>query len=312
MRPAIILVALAITAVCGLAVGMSKSVTSYAVQRTWSDSASIYLVYRIRRETVHFSLLDIHGTITGQRDEVKILRKSKESLAGSGTLQFASHNPDTSLLYKDSQFELTERGQGASLATASSRTDLAPCNAAWANTGVVRFSAGIFYCGTIYDFNTRVIARFLPAVATDSGELSSEMPDLAPLNSPMKRLVAIFGENSLVLARVSPVRSSEGLAIQIRSIDGRSAFSKVLFLGNSDTVYMPQYNPLAYSPARFVLRPTRIEDNWILLCTESECQKVTIPWAYSNLIVDERSRNCVFLRQQDLTKPVTQYQVVPF
>jgi len=312
MRLTLTAVALVVVLVGGLVFGISRNFMSYTIQRMWSDPTSVYVLYKLRRESVHVSLSDINGTVKSQKDELRLLRLSKEGFARSDTIKLAEGDAATSLIYQDSDFNLTRTKEGATLSVGSTRADLQPCDVVWAATGAVRSVSGLFYCGVIYDTNGKAILRLPTNIGSEDADRSRIEQKVEPLNSAANRFVVAFGEESLMVVPLAQVKSSHGLAINSWPINGDHRSSLALPLAASDGTYLPQGDALAYSPARIVLRPIRAEDRRLLLCTQKSCQQVTIPWIYSYVIVDESARECIFFRQQDLTKPVVEIRAVSF
>jgi hypothetical protein len=315
MRILLMIAVIVMAPLFGTAFGITRDLTSYTIQRVWSDPASVYVVYTLHRAAVDGSFSDIHGTVTRQTQELRLARVSKKALARSGQITLEEGDTGTSLIYQDSDFELARIKEGAMLTTLSTRTNLPPCDAIWAATGAIRSAPGLFYCGTIYDTNGEVILR-LPAdigiERTDRSHRAQKVDPLNLLNLAGNRFVVAFGQDSLMVVSLAQVKSSEGLTIKSWPMKGDDASSVTQRLVASNDGYLPQGNAQAYSPARIVLRPIRVEDEWILLCALKGCQQVTIPWTYSYVIVDEISRECILFRQQDLTKPVVEVRTISF
>src|SRR4051812_49336560 len=83
----------------GSAVGITKGLVSYTLQRMWSDSSDIYVVYNVRRQTINYSLSDIDGTVTSRTDKVQLMRVSKDALAQSSVIKLPREGVSTALLY---------------------------------------------------------------------------------------------------------------------------------------------------------------------------------------------------------------------
>ena len=312
MRLMLTIVAVLVVLACGLAFGISRHLTSYAIQRMWSDATSVYVVYNLRRESVQVSLSDIDGTVKGQKDELRLLRRSKVGFVRSDKLNLVEGDTATSSIYQDADFNLTRTKEGATLRVGSTRTDLPLCDIVWAATGAVRSAPGLFYCGAIYDTNGKVIFRLPANIGIEDADRSHIAQKVEPLNSAANRFAVAFGKESLMVVPLSQVKSSDGLTTKSWPMNGGHESSLVLPLAASDDAYLPQSDALAYSPERIVLRPIRVEDKWILLCTQKNCQQVPIPWEYSYVIVDEIDHECIFFRQQDLTKPVVDIRTISF
>jgi hypothetical protein len=290
MRTRLGLLGVVFVLICGAAFGISRKITSYTIERMWSDQTSVYIVYRIRRQSVHVSLADISGTVRDQNEELRLLRLQKESIAKLDRLMLAAGDVASSI-YQDSDFDLERTNDGVVLKAGAIRTDLQSCETLWAVT-VIRAAPGLFYCGVIYDTKGTAILK-LPI-------------------SAVNRSVVAFGSESLMVVPVTQVKSSDGLAIKTWSMNGSHESSLTVPLPGSDDAYLPQGTELAYSPARIVLRPIHVEDKRMLLCTQKSCQQLPIPWVYSYVVVDEIARKCIFFRQQDLTRPAVETRTISF
>ena len=106
MRILLMIAVIVMAPLFGTAFGITRDLTSYTIQRVWSDPASVYVVYMLHRAAVDGSLSDIHGTVKLQTQELRLTRVSKKALAKSGQITLGEGDTGTTLIYQDSDFEL--------------------------------------------------------------------------------------------------------------------------------------------------------------------------------------------------------------
>lgn len=277
-----------------------QSVT-YQIDRAWFDADHVYILFEKRIAKEHYSLKDVHGTISKEQRSVRLVSYPREKLRDGALVELGEGVSAESVVYKDMDFSVNIVAKDAMLSGRGMPADVNVCQNAGEASFPIRSRDTLFFCGKMYGLSGNVVFTVPDAILRSiTNALKPVKQGGFELLGGREKLVFVVDDKRTLLITTSRTSVSP-LKVGVWPIGGKEIKWGMIDAGQPGQRLFVANDVTAYSPNSIVLKDST--GQWTI-CRKFKCDPVgKLRASGTFLLIDDLAGEAMSLSLPNLTQP---------